>query len=99
VRLKRNHTCLVCRNDASRQSKARRRAQRNASRPTLAVVPRPAPVLPAYLAETSYLSSDKCDEWTHRYRQSAWTLRYKDTDQCVQCVTQHALSRAQERRA
>jgi hypothetical protein len=61
------------------------------------LIQKAAPVLPAYLQATCYLATDLCPEWTHRYHQTALTLRYRDDHGCVQCVTQRAVDRLERR--
>jgi hypothetical protein len=45
------------------------------------------PELPASLAQSCFLSPIGCDNPRHRYRDTAYTLRYLETEMCVQCVT------------
>jgi hypothetical protein len=85
LRRKSNRGCVVCN---QLWHAARRGATKANGHPEPAVPP-----LPAYLAATAYVSRERCDAWPpHRYRQSAFTLRYRDGDACVQCVTQRALT-------
>jgi hypothetical protein len=84
LRRKNHRGCVVCH---QLWHAARRTPRTNGHAPAPGVPP-----LPAYLAATAYLSRERCDAWPpHRYRQSAFTLRYRDGDACVQCVTQRAL--------
>ena len=46
------------------------------------------PELPPHLAETCFLSPLLCEISSHRYRNSAFTLRFLDDEDCTQCVTQ-----------
>jgi hypothetical protein len=58
----------------------------------------PAPQLPGYLREAgASLSQDLCAVWTHRYKQSGYTLRYRDDGSCVQCTTARALDKVSTR--
>jgi hypothetical protein len=68
-------------------------------RKTRAQPVRLVPPLPGYLTESAYLSDERCPEWLHRYRGTAWTLRYRDDDTCVQCVTSRAVAQLERRRA
>jgi hypothetical protein len=62
------------------------------------ILPPPAPVvalsnghrppLPAHLEETCFLSPITCNDVRHRYRDSAYTLRFKDSEDCCMCVAQ-----------
>jgi hypothetical protein len=44
------------------------------------------PELPGHLAESCFLSPIVCEVQTHRYRGSAFTLRFLDDEDCCQCV-------------
>jgi hypothetical protein len=46
------------------------------------------PALLAHLEETCFLSPILCNDPRHRYRNSAYTLRFKDSEDCCQCVAQ-----------
>jgi hypothetical protein len=46
------------------------------------------PALPRHIDATCFLSPIPCSDPSHRYRGSAFTLRFKDSEQCVQCTTQ-----------
>jgi hypothetical protein len=98
VRYKSSHSCVTCEHERA----ATRRGQRNPSqRPppqvtatTGSSLPDPAgreeeqerPALPAHLAETCFLSPIVCEVQTHRYRNTAYTLRFLDDEDCCQCV-------------
>lgn len=45
------------------------------------------PELPSHWEGRGFLSPVLCTEPTHRYRDSAYTLRYVDSELCVQCCT------------
>jgi hypothetical protein len=92
LRRKSNRGCVVCNQLWHAARRGATKANGHAPAPGV-------PPLPAYVAATAYLSRDLCEAWPpHRYRQSAFTLRYRGSDACVQCTTQRALTSLDGRR-
>lgn len=46
------------------------------------------PTLPKHLRETTFLSPITCAEPSHRYRETAYTLRFLDSELCCMCIAQ-----------
>jgi hypothetical protein len=101
VRYKSSHSCVSCEHE---RAATRRHQRRTPLKPAPQVVatygsspPHHAggpeeeqerPELPAHLAESCFLSPVVCEIPTHRYRDSRYTLRFLDDEDCTQCVTQ-----------
>jgi hypothetical protein len=92
LRKRSNHGCVECekaKDLARRQGKARPHPQLRVTAPTLVPTSTPQrPELPPHLALTAFLSPILCANPVHRFRDTAYTLRFLDTEGCCQCVAQ-----------
>jgi hypothetical protein len=77
VRKRSNHGCAICNEQYTLKSRPSGQAP----------IPVLRPELPKHLGETCFLSPITCSNPNHRYRESAFTLRFLDTEDCVQCTT------------
>jgi hypothetical protein len=99
LRKRSNGGCRACQDALVRgdvatrglQSRRRRRGQRPASRlqtPEAEAATHERPALPGHLRSTCFLSPIGCQNAAHRYLDSGYTLRFLDSELCVQCVGQ-----------
>lgn len=82
LRRKSNHGCAQCNQAYRHGARAARHSPPQAGR-------LPRPELPGHLRESCFLSPIVCEIASHRWRNAlGWTLRFLDTEGCVQCATQ-----------
>jgi hypothetical protein len=78
-----NGKCIECLRQQERQRKPARPVV-----PVLVPPPGDHPPLPSHWEGRAFLSPILCNDPRHRYRDSAYTLRYNDDNElCVQCCT------------
>ena len=81
LRRRGNHGCQTC-----YASYPRRRGGVAPRQGTGKALPLTRPTLPLHLRETCFLSPIRCDIAAHVWRNTAYCLRFVETETCCQCV-------------